>query len=177
MFIILFRAPRFRRRSLGILQQRCQSQRPRHFVRKRRQCVSCRQFAPFPAMLISFFLHEMKIFLAKRLVVSFFFFIFAVEEIKTQRNGKQENTETRYQWHLRRAVRRVRGSITLSLYGAEDHKGNADALLFTILKIQSNYITRVSHPEPGMSAKAYYKDLREKFSAQISEVVDQINNL
>jgi len=28
-----------------------------------------------------------------------------------------------------------------------------------------------------MSAKAYYKDLREKFSAQISEVVDQINNL
>lgn len=67
--------------------------------------------------------------------------------------------------------------VAASLYGAEDHKGNADALLFTILKIRSNYITRVSHPEPGMSAKAYYKDLREKFSAQISEVVDQINNL
>ena len=28
----------------------------------------------------------------------------------------------------------------------------------------------------GMSAKAYYKDLREKFSAQVSEVLDQLNS-
>ena len=42
--------------------------------------------------------------------------------------------------------------------------------------MQNNYITRVSHPEPGMSAKAYYKDLREKFSAQVSEVLDQLNS-
>lgn len=67
--------------------------------------------------------------------------------------------------------------VAASLYGAEDHRGNADALLFTIVKIQGDFIARVSHPEPGMSTKLYYKDLREKFSAQISEVVDQINNL
>ena len=67
--------------------------------------------------------------------------------------------------------------VAASLYGAENHKENADALLFTILKIQSNFIARVSYPEPGMTAKAYYRDLRNKFSAQVSEVVDQINNL
>ena len=67
--------------------------------------------------------------------------------------------------------------IAASLYGAEKHKENADALLFTILKTQSNFIARVSHPEPGITTKAYYKDLREKFSAQVSELADQINNL
>ena len=67
--------------------------------------------------------------------------------------------------------------IAASLYGTEKHKDDADALLFTILKIRSNYIRRVSYPEPGITTKAYFKDLREKFTAQVSEVVDQINNL
>ena len=66
--------------------------------------------------------------------------------------------------------------VATQLYGAK-HQENAEALLFTILKIQSNFTARISHPEPGMSTKEYYKDLREKFSAQVSEVVDQINNL
>ena len=64
-----------------------------------------------------------------------------------------------------------------SLYGADNHKDDAEALLFSILKTQSDFVARVSHPEPGMTAKAYYKDLREKFSAQISELVDQVNAL
>ena len=67
--------------------------------------------------------------------------------------------------------------VAASLYGAEDHKENAEALLYTILKIQSNFVARVSHPEPGISTKAYYRDLREKFSQQVSEVADQIINL
>ena len=67
--------------------------------------------------------------------------------------------------------------IAATLYGTEDHMDNEDALLFTILKIQRDFIARISHPEPGMAAKIYYKDLREKFTAQVSEVVDQINNL
>ncbi len=67
--------------------------------------------------------------------------------------------------------------VAASLYGTEKSNANTDALLFTILKIQSNFIKRVSHPEPGISAKAYFKDLREKFSAQVSEVADHINTL
>jgi hypothetical protein len=52
-----------------------------------------------------------------------------------------------------------------------------EALLFSILKIQNNFIARVSHPEPGMSARQYYKDLREKFVAAVSEKADQVHNL
>ena len=67
--------------------------------------------------------------------------------------------------------------IAASLYGNEKHKENAEALLFTIIKMQSNFTARVSHPEPGISAKAYYNDLRAKFAVQASEVADQINYL
>ena len=66
--------------------------------------------------------------------------------------------------------------IAAALYGSGSQKENSDALLFTILKMQRNFISRISHPEPGITAKAYFKDLREKFTAQVGEVVDQINN-
>ena len=65
--------------------------------------------------------------------------------------------------------------VAANLYGPETNKENGDALLFSIVKMQDNYINRISHPEPGMQAKVYYKDLREKFSAQVSEILDQIN--
>jgi hypothetical protein len=48
--------------------------------------------------------------------------------------------------------------------------------LFSIVKIHNNYISRISHPEPGMKAKDYFKDLREKYSAEIGEILDQINS-
>jgi hypothetical protein len=43
--------------------------------------------------------------------------------------------------------------------------------------MQSNFIARVSHPEPGITPHRYYRDLREKFSAQVGEIADQINYL
>ncbi len=67
--------------------------------------------------------------------------------------------------------------VAASLYGTQSHNDNADALLFSIIKMQADYTCRVSHPEPGMSAKMYYRNLRENFAAQVSELVDQINNL
>jgi hypothetical protein len=68
-------------------------------------------------------------------------------------------------------------AVAASLYGNEAHKDNTEALLVAVIKTQRNYISRVSHPEPGIEEKKYYKDLREKFAAQVSEIVDQINNL
>ena len=59
----------------------------------------------------------------------------------------------------------------------EKEYANVEALLFSIVKLESNAISRISHPEPGMPAKKYYKDLREQFSSQASEIIDQINNL
>ena len=54
---------------------------------------------------------------------------------------------------------------------------NAEALLFCIVKMHDHFIRRISHPEPGMSAKRYYKNLREQFTIQASELIDQIKSL
>ncbi len=67
--------------------------------------------------------------------------------------------------------------VAASLYGAEDHEENANALLHSIIRMQSDFICRVSHPEPGMTPSNYFKDLREKFAAQVSEIIDHINTL
>ncbi len=67
--------------------------------------------------------------------------------------------------------------VAASLYGADNHKDNAEALLFTIIRVQSDFTQRVSHPEPGMEPKKYYQKLREDFSSQVGEIIDQINNL
>ena len=64
--------------------------------------------------------------------------------------------------------------VAASLYG--QNRESAEALIYSTIKMRNNFIRRISHPEPGMAAKTYYKDLREKFAAQASELLDQINN-
>ena len=68
-------------------------------------------------------------------------------------------------------------AVAATLYGNDVHEDNADALLTSILKMQSHYISRVSHPEPGIPANKYFKDLRSQFSSEAGEIIDQINNL
>ena len=67
--------------------------------------------------------------------------------------------------------------IAVSFYGKKMKEADVEAMLFTIAKLQEDFICRISHPEPGMPAKQYYQDLKNKFSAQVSEILDQINNL
>lgn len=68
-------------------------------------------------------------------------------------------------------------TIAASLYGNEQNKENADAVFFSIIRLQSNYVSRISHVEPGMKPKQYFKDLREKFAAEAGEITEQINTL
>ena len=65
--------------------------------------------------------------------------------------------------------------VASSLYGP--NRDNAEALIFSIVKMQDDFLRRISHPEPGMPVTQYFKDLREKFAAQTGEIIDQINNL
>lgn len=67
--------------------------------------------------------------------------------------------------------------VAVSLYNSNTNKDNAEAMLFSIIRMESDFLSRVSHPEPGMPARAYYKRLRSDFSVQASDLVDQINNL
>ena len=68
-------------------------------------------------------------------------------------------------------------AVAASLYGNEQHKENADAVLYSIIRLKTNYISRISHVEPGMKPRTYFKNLREKFAAEVDEMADHINNL
>lgn len=65
--------------------------------------------------------------------------------------------------------------VAVSLYGTETQRESAKSLLYSIIGMEDEFIRRVSHPEPGMKAETYFKDLREKFAAQVSDIVDQMN--
>lgn len=67
--------------------------------------------------------------------------------------------------------------VAASLYGENHDADNTEAILTSILVMHNNYIRRVSHIEPGMAAKVYFKDLKDKFNKEVNEIVDQINNL
>ena len=64
--------------------------------------------------------------------------------------------------------------VAVSLYNVKADEENVNAMLTAILAIQSNYVRRISHPEPGMLAKAYYRDLIDKFNKETGEIIDQI---
>lgn len=68
-------------------------------------------------------------------------------------------------------------SVASSLYGVSHSTENNEALIFSILKMQRHYLSRVDHVEPGMKPKLYFKDLKEKFNAEVDDIVGQINTL
>ena len=70
-------------------------------------------------------------------------------------------------------------AVAASLYGKEAHKekNNADAVLSSIIRLESDYISRISHVEPGMRAAGYFKRMHESLTADVEEIIDQINNL
>ena len=81
---------------------------------------------------------------------------------------------------LKRAIRSIceelfAEAIAVSMYGPEPANHNAEAQLYSIVRMEEDFISRVCHPEPGMSPRAYYKNLREQFSAQVSDIIDQLN--
>ena len=67
--------------------------------------------------------------------------------------------------------------VAVSVYNKDSDKENVDSLLRSIIGIHSDYVMRVSHPEPGMPAKKYYRVLVDNFNNEVNDVVDQINNI
>lgn len=83
---------------------------------------------------------------------------------------------------LKRAINYICGdlfaeALAASLYGSNVNKENVEALLTSILVMRNNYISRVSHIEPGMKPKKYFRDLKDKFNEEVGEIIDQISNL
>lgn len=64
----------------------------------------------------------------------------------------------------------------MALYGNKKEE-DVKALLSSILIIHNDYVSRISHAEPGMKPKLYFKDLKNNFYAQAEELIDSIANL
>ena len=58
-----------------------------------------------------------------------------------------------------------------SLYVPGTDKQKADELMAEILKMQDEFISRISHTEPG-NVKGFYKKLRADFNAKVDEIID-----
>lgn len=51
------------------------------------------------------------------------------------------------------------------------------ALLTSVLVIHRDFVKRVSHVEPGLAPKVFFKKLALDFNKQASEILDQVANL
>lgn len=69
-------------------------------------------------------------------------------------------------------------AIAASNYASRaDVSENLNALLKSILRMHSDYIMRVSHPEPGIKAKKYYGLMIDSLNKDVNDVLDQIGNM
>ena len=66
-------------------------------------------------------------------------------------------------------------AVAVSLYGTNRNAENDEALIQSILSMREDFVSRISHPEPGMKKQEYYKDLREKFISRAQELADQLS--
>ncbi len=67
--------------------------------------------------------------------------------------------------------------IAASLYSNNKKNDEANAILTSIIIVRNDYICRISHIEPGLKAKTYFKKLKESFCIHVSEITDSIANL
>lgn len=63
-----------------------------------------------------------------------------------------------------------------SLYVPGTDKQKADQLMSDILNMQDEFLSRISHTEPG-NVKGFYKKFRADFNAQVNEIVDRMGQL
>ncbi len=67
--------------------------------------------------------------------------------------------------------------VAASLYNGSPAQEDVDGILSSIVMVHSDYINRISHPEPGIKPKVFFKRMAGDFNKHVSEIIDQINNL
>lgn len=63
-----------------------------------------------------------------------------------------------------------------SAYVPGTDKEKADKLMCDILKFQNEFVSRISHTEPG-NVKGFYKKFRVDFNAKVNEIIEAIGKL
>ncbi|NDV65936.1 hypothetical protein [Bacteroides sp. 224] len=63
-----------------------------------------------------------------------------------------------------------------SMNTPETNKEKADKVLTDILMVQDDFISRISHTEPG-NVKGFYKKFREDFNTKVNGIIEAIEDL
>lgn len=68
-------------------------------------------------------------------------------------------------------------TMAVALYGSKVDIAAVDDTLASILILRNDFIKRISHPEPGMAAKKFYKAIISDFNLQVADIIERIGNL
>lgn len=68
-------------------------------------------------------------------------------------------------------------AVAITHYQKPQRQDDVDNVLTGILRLQDDMLNRVSHPEPGIKARDYYKRLRQDMVHGVDDIVAQINAL
>lgn len=63
-----------------------------------------------------------------------------------------------------------------SMFVPGTDKAKAEELMAEVLKMQDEFLSRISHTEPG-NVKGFYKKFRADFNAKVNEIIDAIAKL
>lgn len=66
--------------------------------------------------------------------------------------------------------------IALMLYKPEVPLTDVDNLMEQILTMRNDFVSRVSHTEPG-NTRQFYQKLRADFNAQTDDIIEALSNL
>lgn len=66
--------------------------------------------------------------------------------------------------------------VAMMHYNLNVKQEDVDNIMARILWTQDEFISRISHTEPG-NVKEFYKKLRADFNAQVEEIVNSISQL
>ena len=113
----------------------------------------------------------MKLFFEKSVDVSEKIPIFGVRKTKIMSNKR----------NLKRSINVICDElfaecVAASLYGGANEKADVESLLVSVAAMRDDYISRLSHPEPGIPQKEYFRKLISSFTEHVNEMADHINN-
>lgn len=66
--------------------------------------------------------------------------------------------------------------IAVSSYSGQVARQDVDNIMLGILKLQNDWICRLSHVEPG-STRLFFRKLRQDMQTRTDEIIDQIQSL
>lgn len=66
--------------------------------------------------------------------------------------------------------------IAVAQYGNKSNTQDVENVMLSILKLQNDWICRLSHVEPG-STRLFFKKLREDMQKRTDEIIDQLQSL